>query len=541
MKSGKFSELFVTLYKKRIGVITKAGPGYAFEYLPATIPHPVSLSLSLLGDKKESSFLGKSYEALPHYFESMLPEGWLLDVARGITRESSSKLEILYLLCRDSFGAVSFETEHEEPFDLSTIKDLIDPDARAQSFELLFCQRCAERLPNRSFNGGFHEECALALFGVPYPPTINVSRQDLKRVAEEQLLRGQSLTGAQEKFSLTYKLRDKTINVPGFTYIVKPRQSIAEISDLPRTEQLMMIFAKRLGLVPADSAVIRLRDGTDAFLTKRFDRDAATGERIHAEDFSQASGVLRGGEGRYQGSHELLAKILDSSYGPKGSDLKEDRKRLLGLALMNFLFGNSDGHLKNHAILWTDKRDAWRFRLSPFYDLVPCRAYTKDDDELGLKLCGKNRGLTMEHFETWASERLDLGRSDIEDFLSKVRSERSFILSSMRGFELAEDRIKLIMDLVAKGMKQLKHGTPEPVKKGSSNETYLAGHYDESKRKTSSKPPAKQNTKGRQAGELCAAGSKCKNENGPTRLRVYSPTGFCSYCDPERTKKETFL
>jgi serine/threonine protein kinase HipA of HipAB toxin-antitoxin module len=115
--------------------------------------------------------------------------------------------------------------------------------------------------------------------------------------------------------------------------------------------------------------------------------------------------------------------------------------------------------LKNHAILWTQNKDGWRFRLSPFYDLVPCRLYTKDDDELGLKICGKNRGLSREHFDKWTSESLGLSVQEIDDFMDRVRSERSFILDAMRGYGLSEDRISGMMHLIATGMNQLKRGT----------------------------------------------------------------------------------
>jgi serine/threonine-protein kinase HipA len=458
MKLGE--RLFVTLYGQKIGTIERGKAGaYEFRYLDVATPHPLSLSLDSV-DLNKSLFSGKGYEALPHYFDSLLPEGWLLDIARGLTADKTSRLEILHLLCRDSFGAVSFETgSSADGLDLSEAKELIDPSAHAESVSILLCQRCAGRLPNRSFNGGFHEDCSIALFGTERPPSINVARQDLRRIAEAQLLRGESITGAQEKFSLKYKLRDKTIHAPGFAYIVKPKQMIAEIYDLPRTEQLLMLFAKRLGLQPADSALIKLRDGTDAFITKRFDRDPETGAKIHAEDFSQASGQMRGAEGRYNGSHELLAKTLLSPHGPKDAELLLDKKRLLGLSLMNFLFGNSDGHLKNHAILWTKYKGGWRFRLSPFYDLVPCRLYTKDDDELGLKICGKNRGLSRVHFDKWTSESLGLSVQEIDDFMDRVRSERSFILDAMRGYGLSEDRISGMMHLIATGMNQLRRGT----------------------------------------------------------------------------------
>jgi serine/threonine-protein kinase HipA len=99
-----------------------------------------------------------------------------------------------------------------------------------------------------------------------------------------------------------------------------------------------MKFAGRLGLETAETSLIKLKDGNDAFITRRFDRDRQ-GEKQHAEDFAQATGLTRDTESEYHGSMELMAKVIRQS-PMRYEDKKLALQRLLKSTLFNYLVGN---------------------------------------------------------------------------------------------------------------------------------------------------------------------------------------------------------
>ena len=536
-------KLNVLLYGEKIGSLTLDAAGYSFAYEPAAPPpHPLSLSLPLMPttEIEKKQFQG-DFAALPHYFENLIPEGWLLDVARALGGSQSSKLDTLWEICRDTLGAVSFsregqnEADGDPAFSRSVATPYAGPKTQNSDYPLV-CLRCARRLPHRGYNAGFHENCSILFFGTASPPEIDVDRQNLRSVAEDHLRRGESITGSQEKFSLKYKYRDRTMVVPGFSFIVKPRQLYPEIYDLPRSEHVLMSFARSLDLGVAETAFIKLRDGTDAFITRRFDR-RQDGSKIHVEDLSQASGVRRGSEGRYHGSVELIAKTLENSL-IEPIKAKESKDRLLKLTVFNFIFGNTDAHLKNHSIIWEkNPKGEFRFTLAPFYDLVPCLLYTKDHDEIGLKLGGKNSGLNRSAFDRFAEDRLGLPSSTISDFLSKIRHGRSHLIELMRDYEIKDARTADLLDLAAKRLAVLEP-TRSAVKTIDSMDLMS---------ETLPRPVGLQNEqiplKSLQADpELCRSAT-CLNPAGRTRLKgARRQLGVCSYCEREsRAAAQTSL
>lgn len=93
-------------YKKRLaGVLTETDEGYEFRYLPEYLKmdgaRPVSLTLPL----QEQAF--KAGMLFP-FFDGLIPEGWLLDVAlRNTDISQLDRMALLLLCCKDCIGAVS--------------------------------------------------------------------------------------------------------------------------------------------------------------------------------------------------------------------------------------------------------------------------------------------------------------------------------------------------------------------------------------------------------------------------------------------------
>lgn len=95
-------------YKDKLaGILTENDEGYEFryleEYLAIENAKPVSLTLPLRKDIYKSNVL------FP-FFDGLIPEGWLLDVAlRNTDISMLDRMSILLICCRDCIGAVSVE------------------------------------------------------------------------------------------------------------------------------------------------------------------------------------------------------------------------------------------------------------------------------------------------------------------------------------------------------------------------------------------------------------------------------------------------
>lgn len=94
------------------GILTETDNGYEFqynkEYLDNNYSEPVSLTLPL----SEKPYLST---ILFPFFDGLIPEGWLLDVAlRNSDISSLDRMSLLLLCCKDCIGAVSVTPINEE-------------------------------------------------------------------------------------------------------------------------------------------------------------------------------------------------------------------------------------------------------------------------------------------------------------------------------------------------------------------------------------------------------------------------------------------
>lgn len=96
-----------------VGLLTEEDNGYVFRYdesyLALPDAQPVSLTLPLQAEDYFSPVL------FP-FFDGLIPEGWLLDVAiRNADVSILDRMSLLLLCCRDCIGAVSVvEIKDEE-------------------------------------------------------------------------------------------------------------------------------------------------------------------------------------------------------------------------------------------------------------------------------------------------------------------------------------------------------------------------------------------------------------------------------------------
>ncbi|MFA6174678.1 MAG: HipA N-terminal domain-containing protein [Kiritimatiellales bacterium] len=95
----------IYLFNRPAGILEEHDQGYRFSYLSEYVSSagamPVSLSLPLQHDPYED-------KRLFPFFDGLIPEGWLLDLAEKTWKlDPRDRMGLLLACCRDCIGAVS--------------------------------------------------------------------------------------------------------------------------------------------------------------------------------------------------------------------------------------------------------------------------------------------------------------------------------------------------------------------------------------------------------------------------------------------------
>lgn len=102
----------IMLRNKFVGILCEDDNGYTFQYnddyLLQNDAEPISLTLPLTSDVYRDKVL------FP-FFDGLIPEGWLLDIAeRNWKINNRDRMSLLLACCRDCIGAVSIIEQKEE-------------------------------------------------------------------------------------------------------------------------------------------------------------------------------------------------------------------------------------------------------------------------------------------------------------------------------------------------------------------------------------------------------------------------------------------
>jgi len=188
-----------------------------------------------------------------------------------------------------------------------------------------------------------------------------------------------SISGVQEKLSMTLEKNILRLTKEGEhgTYILKPiPRDLKKVDQVPANEHLTMQIARQVyGINTAENALIFFKDGSPAYITKRFDVKVDD-SKLGKEDFASLAGKTKDNAGpnfKYEFNYEDLG-LLIQKYVPAW---KIEIEKYFSLVLFNFLFSNGDAHLKNFSLLETSGGD---YILSPAYDLVNTRLHVDDTD-----------------------------------------------------------------------------------------------------------------------------------------------------------------
>jgi len=188
-----------------------------------------------------------------------------------------------------------------------------------------------------------------------------------------------SISGVQEKLSLLLDKNELRLTREGEkgTYILKPIPGNVRYPDqVPANEHLTMQIARQVFKInTAENAIIFFKDGTPAYITKRFDVKE-DGLRRGKEDFASLAGKSSDNAGpnfKYDYSYEEMG-MLFRKYVPTW---RIEIEKFFTLVLFNYLISNGDAHLKNFALLESSSGD---YLLSPSYDLINTRIHVDDSD-----------------------------------------------------------------------------------------------------------------------------------------------------------------
>ena len=280
----------------------------------------------------------------------------------------------------------------------------------------------------------FHKSCCRKFFGTSTAPSLDYTRAQMDELAAQVIRSQTTLTGVQPKLSLNLdKHKDsQKLTIVGLfgDYIFKPQTE--RFAMLPENEDLTMHLAEIAKIKIVPHTLIRMKDGSIGYLTKRIDRKA-DGEKIAMEDMCQLT--ERQTEHKYRSSYEQIGKAIRKY----STNAQLDMVDFLELVYFSWLTGNNDMHLKNFSLY----SPAGEPVLTPAYDLLNAViSNPADDEELALNLNGKKKRITDADFRTAYRTCgvpeivFDRVKKKYKDLLPKFEEEiqRSFLSDELKTF-----------------------------------------------------------------------------------------------------------
>lgn len=384
---------------------------YAADYLNASEAVPISISLRLQSEPF-------SAEQTKSFFDGLLPEGFTRRaVASNLHLDENDYVQILYRLGRECIGALRIHRKGETP--------------------------------QASYDELTHEQVReLAREGATESAAV---------VIESRL----SLAGATGKVGLYRDPKAGAWYLPRgaapSTHIVK--QSHVRLERIVPNELLCLLTARQCGIDVPQTTIVDLGSGKDEDIllaSERFDRRFSESPgfvnelpmplRLHQEDFAQALGIPA--SRKYENGDRHLAKMFALLRTHSAQPI-EDQLKLWDRIVFNYLIGNTDGHLKNYALLYSE--DLKTVRLAPAYDVINTIGYKGMTHEMSFAIGNAKRieGVTRDSFrlaakEAGLGERMALSRLDnmIQRFRPALDSAAEMLThQGVKGIEALKDTI----------------------------------------------------------------------------------------------------
>ena len=334
-RTGSNGQLVGRLHRDDVGRI-------GFEYTPQWLPDGFAISSSLpLADGSFPASSGKAHR----FFANLLPEGEARERIVRMLRIANTDFDLLRAIGGECAGALALTSLESPPVAEGGNEYRPIPD---------------DELAGLAARRGY----------VHSDPSRERPRL--------------SLAGAQHKCPVL--LRGGRYYLPvrdaPSSHILK--FEVADVRNVPAYETFTTALARAVGLGAVDVELREVR-GRRYVEVARFDRVMDPGgiRRLHQEDFCQALGFSPERKYEADGGPSLAdcVRLLRDTV----ADPVIDIERLMTWQAFNWLAGNSDGHAKNLALLYTGRT----IRLAPFYDLVCTRAVARIDRRLAMAIGGE--------------------------------------------------------------------------------------------------------------------------------------------------------
>lgn len=249
-----------------------------------------------------------------------------------------------------------------------------------------------------------------------------------------------SISGVQEKMSLLLSKNKLRLTEEGEqgTYILKPiPRDLKKVDQVPANEHVtMQIAAQVYGIHTAENGLIFFKNGSPAYITRRFDVKPGGG-KWGKEDFATLAGKTKdtaGPDFKYDSSYEEAAELI-RRYVPAW---RIEVEKYFTLVLFNYLFLNGDAHLKNFSLLESETGD---YFLSPAYDLVNTRLHV-DDTDFAL-----DRGLFADDFASDTFKKTHhRGRQDFAEFAKRIGVREDRREKLLEPFLLKQDKVETLVN-----------------------------------------------------------------------------------------------
>jgi serine/threonine-protein kinase HipA len=261
-----------------------------------------------------------------------------------------------------------------------------------------YCLSCRKKL----FDG--KRVSTVLEFDKPKAENINMYNEHSKRM---------SISGVQLKYSLKLVGNKLDLCEKNGQYIIKPiptADHLEMMEDAPENEHLTMQIASQIfNIKTAHNALIYFKDGTPAYITKRFDVKG-DGTKYIQEDFAQITNRTKETHGesyKYEGSYLEIGELI-RKYVPASMIAIENFFKII---VFNYVFSNGDAHLKNFSLI---RNDFGEMELSPSYDLMSTIIHTPGERDTALDLYDKD------HESAYYTTYGHYGRTEFIEFAKRL-------------------------------------------------------------------------------------------------------------------------
>ena len=272
------------------------------------------------------------------------------------------------------------------------------PGCYKKTEKIQYCLSCRKKL----FDG--KRVSPVLQFDKPQSDNISMYNEYSKRM---------SISGVQLKYSFRLVGNKLELCDKNGQYILKPipmADHLELMEDAPENEHFTMQLASQIfNIKTANNALIYFKDGTPAYITKRFDVKE-DGTKFLQEDFAQITNRTKETHGesyKYEGSY-LEIGMLIKKYVPASIIAIENFFKII---LYNYVFSNGDAHLKNFSLIRNEFNE---MELSPSYDLMSTIIHTPGERDTALDL------YDLDHESTYYAAYGHYGRKEFIEFAKRL-------------------------------------------------------------------------------------------------------------------------